>query len=124
MEITITELRRNTKKYFDMALNADPVVIERGGVHYELTAIMPTGTPRVSRRAEKAPGEVVAYKITEPTPIVGTYRKTPHAVGLPKVAIDARIPGAISTPIITEKNKTMEFCKHGAVKGLCKKGCK
>lgn len=25
---------------------------------------------------------------------------------------------------LTEKNKDMDFCKHGAVKGLCKKGCK
>lgn len=27
-------------------------------------------------------------------------------------------------PFITAKNADMEFCKHGAVKGLCKKGCK
>lgn len=25
---------------------------------------------------------------------------------------------------ITDKNKDMDFCKHGSVKGLCKKGCK
>jgi hypothetical protein len=27
-------------------------------------------------------------------------------------------------PIITERNKDMDFCKHGSVKGFCKKGCK
>lgn len=29
-----------------------------------------------------------------------------------------------AAPIVTERNKDMSFCKHGAVKGLCKKGCK
>jgi hypothetical protein len=41
MEITISEFRKNIKKYFDSALNNEVVCIERGGVHYNLTARIP-----------------------------------------------------------------------------------
>lgn len=30
----------------------------------------------------------------------------------------------IKRPIVTGRNKDMESCKHGVVKGFCKKGCK
>lgn len=43
MEITVSEFRRNTKRYFDDALRGEVVCIERGGVHYNLTARIPTG---------------------------------------------------------------------------------
>ena len=38
MEITISEFRKNIKIYFDSALKNQTVCIERGGVHYNLTA--------------------------------------------------------------------------------------
>lgn len=44
MEITVSEFRKNIKNYFDASLNGDTVCIERGGVHFNLTARLPWPT--------------------------------------------------------------------------------
>jgi hypothetical protein len=41
MMISISEFRLNSKKYFDVALNGEPVWITRGGVHYKLIVELP-----------------------------------------------------------------------------------
>ena len=41
MEITIAEFRKNLKTYFEKALHDEVVCIDRGGVHYNLTARLP-----------------------------------------------------------------------------------
>lgn len=41
MEITISEFRKNIKKYFDLAVSGEAVCIDRGGMHYNLKARIP-----------------------------------------------------------------------------------
>jgi hypothetical protein len=41
MMISISEFRLNSKKYFDVALNGEPVWITRGGVMYKLEVSLP-----------------------------------------------------------------------------------
>ena len=63
MDTNITEFRKNTKKYFDAALQGEEVMIERGSVFYKLEAILPKNTPE--KKSEATPTSV-ADLISEP----------------------------------------------------------
>ena len=41
MTVSITEFRNNYKKYFMAALNGEPVYVERGGLTFKLTVLLP-----------------------------------------------------------------------------------
>lgn len=49
MEITVSEFRKNIKDYFNQALNGEVVCIERGGIHYNLTARLPGSVGKVTQ---------------------------------------------------------------------------
>jgi hypothetical protein len=81
MEITISEFRKNIKDYFNAALNGEVVCIERGGIHYNLTARLPKlvktiveDSPTTSH-TEMRPEPVILDKLTvEPIKV----NKTTH----------------------------------------------
>lgn len=60
---------------------------------------------------DKWGAKIITLKKNTPRPQAVKLEMTPYPSPDPEL-------------IITERNKDMEFCKHGAVKGMCKKGCK
>lgn len=97
MYMNVTEFRNNLKKHFDTAL-IEPVYIERGGITFTLASSLTAkdGTP------------------TGDTPIP---KKTKELK--PFLEVHAKEASNFEAG-----DKQFDICKHGAVKGLCKKGCK
>lgn len=87
MEITISEFRKNIKDYFNAALNGEVVCIERGGIHYNLTARLPDMVKTIvedsltTSHTEMRPKPVILDKLTT-VPI--KVNKTTHSPYLEK----------------------------------------
>lgn len=117
MTITLTEFRKNTKKYFDMALNHEPVVVERGGVHYVITAHL------------SIPPSPVAYEISH-SDATRVKRASTHTVELkdPVKPVYTKAPREIAASL-RSASPAVNLCKiHGiplTTMGKClMKGCK
>jgi hypothetical protein len=136
-QYTIAEFRQKTRQVFNEAEN-EPITITRYGEEFYLfkannmvipqKALAPVAPARsgkltsvnVSQKYEgKGKNERLEIHDENPTapesasPVIKTTEEAQEVVR-----------GIQAKKMHVDESRDFDFCKHGAVKGLCKKGCK
>lgn len=111
MEITVSEFRKDVKKYFDLSLAGEVVCIDRGGIHFNLTARIPKLDDFSSEHASglKWPNpntQATEKQIRERPPVVEASQWRNDAEAVKALA---QLPDAPTSPL----KEDFAVCKNG-----------
>jgi hypothetical protein len=130
VEMKASEVRIKWKEVLDKAITGEKIYIERAGVQFVLMATQNTPLEfttepdfvKTNERGEKVIEIVSRYEAgREPEIIMVDGKEIDQPIFHPeKLGADAPLEATIKKL----QDKTYEFCKHGNVTGMCKKGCK
>lgn len=118
MKYTILDFRQNLREAFDKALAGEDVEIKR---YDQVFRLVPEG----KYEARKEDLEVMGGMIQTGQKLKSQVEDMAGQVTEPIQPVilkdNEQVKGFVKS---LPKKSTIEYCQHGNVKGLCKKGCK